>query len=66
MIEGFHDFEMFSLSLPKISRRSQGNFTKDAGQKMFTLWQTHERLIGRQSSLGSRKDNPSMDITKWI
>ena len=73
----------------------QGNFTKDAGQKMFISWKTYEGLkasinsvieaaqflpwhqvkyvlterfcqdplenwFGRQRSLGSRKDNPSM------
>ena len=25
-------------------QKRQGNFTKDAGQKMFISWQTYERL----------------------
>ena len=73
------------------TEQRQGNFTKDAGQKMFISSQTYEGLkitvnsiieatqfllqhqlterfcqdhvenyFGRQRSLGSRKDNPSM------
>ena len=44
MIEGFHGFVMFSLSLSNSVQQCQENFTKDAGQKRFILWETYERL----------------------
>ena len=44
MIEGFHGFVMFSLSLSNSVQQCQGNFTKDAGQKMLISWQTYEGL----------------------
>ena len=44
MIKGFHGFVMFSLSLSNSVQQCQGNFTKDAGQKMFISRQTYVGL----------------------
>ena len=44
MIEGFHGFVMFSLSLSNSVQQCQENFTKDARQKMLISWQTYEIL----------------------
>ena len=44
MIKGFHGFVMFSLSLSNSVQQCQGNFTKDAGQKMFISPQAYEGL----------------------
>ena len=97
MIEGFHGFVMFSLSLSKIgwilfsnaketlqkmlarkcSYRYRGKHMKDWKQvliikslklpnfffdiRLSMYWQNaFENWFGRQRSLGSRKDNPSM------
>ena len=42
MTEGFHGFVM--LDWLNSVQQCQGKFTKDAGQKMFTSWQTYEGL----------------------